>query len=173
MMKTEQSRSSGSAHSASPDAKRVLIVDDDESTAVLLAKFVDNAGYRAIPVARFQDGARIMRRLPPDLLITDIRLGAFNGLQLLIGATPPVSAIVITGFDDAVLEATARQHGADYLLKPLDFDALMEVVRHRLEHDRGCFSHANRTRTMNTARDRDVALTWAGGRAATTSPGRA
>ena len=84
-----------------------------------------------------------MRSLPPDLLITDIRLGAFNGLQLLIGATPPVPAIVITGFDDAVLAATARQHGADYLLKPLDFDALMEAVRHRLEHDRGCVSHAN------------------------------
>jgi DNA-binding response OmpR family regulator len=113
-------------------AKRVLIVDDDEPTVVLLAKFVDDAGYRAIPVARFQDGARIMRGLPPDLLITDIRLGEFNGLQLLIGATPPVPAIVITGFDDAVLEATARQHGAEYLVKPIDFDALMDAVRHRL-----------------------------------------
>jgi DNA-binding response OmpR family regulator len=135
MMKTEQSRSVGSPMCVTPFPTRVLIVDDDEATAVLLAKFVTDAGYRAIPVARFEDGARIMRCLPPDLLITDIRLGAFNGLQLLIGATPPIPAIIITAFDDAVLEATARQHGADYLLKPLDFDALMEAVRHRLTHD--------------------------------------
>jgi two-component system nitrogen regulation response regulator GlnG len=118
---------------AIPRAKRVLIVDDDEPTVVLLAKLVDEAGYRAIPVARFQDGARIMRSLPPDLLIVDIRLGEFNGLQLLIAASPPVPAIVITGFDDAVLEATARQHGAEYLVKPIDFDALMGAVRQGLQ----------------------------------------
>jgi hypothetical protein len=47
------------------------------------------------------------------LVIADLRLGGFNGLQLLLLSPRPIPTIIITGFPDQVLEAEARRAGAD------------------------------------------------------------
>ena len=61
-----------------------------------------------------------------------MRLGAFNGLQLLVSSPRSVPAIVITGFADPVLESDARQHGAEYVLKPVTPSVLLDMIRRRL-----------------------------------------
>ena len=76
-------------------------------------------GTRRLPVGTFEEASRILRTNPPDLLIADVRLGPFNGLQLVISSPQPIPAIIITGFADPVLEADARRRGADYVLKPV------------------------------------------------------
>src|SRR6476619_5536155 len=91
---------------------KILLVDDDAAT--------------------FEEGIRALRVDTPDLLIADVRLGAFNGLQLLVSSPRSVPAIVITGFADPVLESDARQHGADYVLKPVTPSVLLDMVRRRL-----------------------------------------
>ena len=66
-----------------------------------------------------------------DILITDVRLGQFNGLQLAIIARdrdPGIGIIVFSGYDDPVLQAEAAQLGARYLVKPVGFDQLLEVI---------------------------------------------
>jgi FixJ family two-component response regulator len=50
----------------------------------------------------------------PDLLIADVRLGEYNGLQLLASTTQPTAAIIITGHPDPVIEADAHRMGADF-----------------------------------------------------------
>ena len=50
-----------------------------------------------------------------DALITDVRLGAFNGLQLAVMARdthPEIRVIVFSGFDDPVLRSDAEHIGA-------------------------------------------------------------
>jgi FixJ family two-component response regulator len=111
---------------------RVLIVDDDASTRIGLSELLSEAGYEVRALGTFEEGLRALRTDPPDLLIADVRLGAFNGLQLLVSTSRSIPAIVITGFADPVLEADARQHGADYLLKPFAPDLLLQLVRRRL-----------------------------------------
>ncbi len=98
---------------------KVLIVDDDKTTREGLAEFLEEAGYEAVAVGTFEDATRVLRTAPPDLLIADVRLGPFNGLQLVISSPQPIPAIIITGFADPVLEADARRRGADYVLKPV------------------------------------------------------
>ena len=61
-----------------------------------------------------------------------MRLGAFNGLQLLVSSPRSVPAIIITGFADPVLESDARQHGAEYVLKPVTPSVLLDMIRRRL-----------------------------------------
>ena len=75
----------------------------------------------------FDEAKQHIATVRPDIVITDVRLGAFNGLQLAILARdvrPDAQVIVISGFDDPVLKEDARRIGATYLVKPVGGRAL-------------------------------------------------
>jgi DNA-binding response OmpR family regulator len=118
---------------------KVLIVDDDKTTREGLAEFLEGSGYETLAVGTFEEASRILRATPPDLLIADVRLGPFNGLQLVISSPKPIPAIIITGFADPVLEADARRRGADYVLKPVSPSRLLDLVNHKLSASRPGF----------------------------------
>jgi two-component system OmpR family response regulator len=111
---------------------KVLIVDDDKTTREGLAELLEESGYETSAVGTFEEATRILRGSPPDLLIADVRLGPFNGLQLVISSPKPIPAIIITGFADPVLESDARRRGADYVLKPVSPARLLDLVAHKL-----------------------------------------
>ena len=125
-------------------AARILIVDDDATTRVGLAELLQQSGYETTSVPSFEQAARLIRTAPPDLLIADVRLGPFNGLQLVISSPTPLPAIIITGFADPVLESDARRRGADYVLKPVDASALLELVEAKLTAARPNFTATRR-----------------------------
>ncbi len=81
----------------------------------------------------------VVRTDAPDLLITDIRLQEYNGLQLIVSSPRHLPAIVITGFADPVLEAETRRTGAEYIVKPVDPRALLETVKRKLSASKDGF----------------------------------
>ena len=104
-------------------AKRVLIVDDDEEVLSQLSRLVASEGYEVEAQLRFNDAKRSLAANPPDILVTDIRLGAFNGLQLALqmrDLRPDSSIVVLSAFDDATLREQASRVDAHYLMKPVD-----------------------------------------------------
>lgn len=109
-------------------ARKILIVDDDPAIREGLAELLRQAGYATVVAGTFVDGRRALHQESPDLLITDIRLDGFNGLQFLHTNPRPIPAIVITGFPDDVLRNEARRLGADYLLKPFDAATLIAAI---------------------------------------------
>jgi DNA-binding response OmpR family regulator len=110
----------------------ILIVDDHRVTRLGLAEMLEQAGYSVVTAGTFPEARKILRETPPDLLIADVRLGSFNGLQLVISGPNRIPAIVITGYADSVLEAEARRGGADSLVKPFDADTLIGLIRQKL-----------------------------------------
>jgi CheY-like chemotaxis protein len=111
----------------------VLVVDDDMITRTGLAELLEGEGYQVIAVGTFEEALTVLRTNPPDLLIADVRLGPFNGLQLVISSPRPVPSIVITGYADPVLETDAKRRGAEYVLKPVDGAGLLRLVREKLD----------------------------------------
>jgi len=111
---------------------RVLIVDDDEVYLEGMKELLENAGYVVDLASSFDDGKQQLREHSPDLLIIDIRLGAFNGLQLISTGRVRIPAIVVTGFDDTVLRADADGFGASYVVKPIKPAALLELIEKKL-----------------------------------------
>lgn len=109
-------------------SKKILLVEDDEATRGVLSTLLERAGYVVVATDSVQEGKNLLEKGHPDLLITDIRLGAFNGLQLIAMSSRPIPAIVMTGFPDSVLEAEVRQAGARFLLKPIDPDVLLTLL---------------------------------------------
>ena len=110
---------------------RVLVVDDDSATRRGLSELLTDAGYESMAVESFHEADRIARTDPPDLLITDIRLSGYNGLQLVL-RFPELPAIVMTGYADPVLERDAGQAGATYIRKPLNVNELLRIVKDKL-----------------------------------------
>jgi DNA-binding response OmpR family regulator len=114
---------------------RILIVDDDEAYLAGLKELLEMHGYEPLLAATFEEGQRALREDAPALLLADVRLGPFNGLQLLAASPVRIPAIVVSGFDDPVLQAEARALGADYLVKPIETGALLALIDRRLAED--------------------------------------
>ena len=115
-----------------PTSYRILIVEDHEATRLGLRTLLTNAGYEVVSAGTFAEGRRALGEQPPDLLITDLRLGGYNGLQLVAAVPFGVPSIVLTGFPDPVLAADAQKLGAYYITKPIAPDALLTMVEETL-----------------------------------------
>jgi len=110
-------------------AALVLLVDDEPEVVHVLRAVLESAGYRTVAATSFEDGKRLLADTPPpDVLITDVRLGMFNGLQLAVLRPPTTAVIVISGFLDRTLEAETRRLGGVYMLKPVPAKQLIETV---------------------------------------------
>jgi len=113
---------------------RILVVDDEDGMRDFLSTILARAGYDVVAANSVQAGRALLdKEVQPDLLITDVRLGDFNGLQLLAMRPLSIPAIVITGFPDPVLEAEARRFGATFVLKPFVPAELLAIVEELLQ----------------------------------------
>jgi DNA-binding NtrC family response regulator len=110
--------------------RNILIVEDDQSTLSGWVELLRAAGYLVTGVSSYEEGRQELATMP-DLLITDVRLGVYNGLQLLMRGrmvNPRLQAIVITGYADQIVRREAVYLQAEHLEKPVDADRLLQVV---------------------------------------------
>jgi DNA-binding response OmpR family regulator len=131
-----------------PRARVLLAEDDDEFRAVVACALRKN-GYEVIEA---KDGTELVDLLTDalltgridteyDLVVTDIRMPGYTGLEVLHGvcqtdSAPPV--VVITAFGDEQTHRLARELGSMGVLdKPFDMDDLrMAVLNTLTRHDR-------------------------------------
>jgi CheY-like chemotaxis protein/signal transduction histidine kinase len=119
----------------SPEARRILLVDDDGSVLEVARQILESLEYeveacstpaRALEV--LGDGAR-----PLSLLLTDLSMPGMDGLTLAREARrlrPALPIVFCTGFGDARAERVARELGAAaFIRKPIDFDHYAKTVR--------------------------------------------
>jgi DNA-binding NtrC family response regulator len=121
---------------------RIFVVDDDTSSRELLSRILVSAGHR---VTALSDGREALERLsgeggPPDVVVSDIRMGDVDGLQLTDALRQRVSdtpVILVTAFGniDGAVEAI-RRGAFDYISKPYDVDAIRMVVARAVEQRR-------------------------------------
>jgi DNA-binding response OmpR family regulator len=124
---------SNAAHGESQAARPlVLIVDTNAATVEDMATVVRREGYTVLKALTFEDGKQLLRSQSPDVLIVDIRLGQYNGLQLLMRAQfdrPDLSSVVTSPVPDPVLEAEAIRFGGTFLIKPVSPSQLLDAIR--------------------------------------------
>jgi DNA-binding NtrC family response regulator len=118
--------------------QKILIVDDDPSLLEALERSFLEAGQDVHAYGSFEEARRVLQTTRFDALITDVRLGAFNGLQLAVigrDTYPDMRLIVFSGFDDPVLRTEAEHVGATYMVKPVTGTKLLEVLRQSHDAD--------------------------------------
>ena len=112
--------------------QKILIVDDDPSLLEALERSFLEAGQDVRAYGSFEEARRVLQTTRFDALITDVRLGAFNGLQLAVigrDTYPDIRLIVFSGFDDPVLRTEAEHVGATYMVKPVTGAQLLAVLQ--------------------------------------------
>lgn len=120
--------------------RRVLLVDDDRQVLRGLTAMLEADGYDIVSCDRFTDAKAYLAEQRPDLMITDVRLGAYNGLQLALYARARhagMPVIVLTGFEDPTLREEAERSGAVFLIKPLRRDELLATMERLLDQAPG------------------------------------
>jgi DNA-binding NtrC family response regulator len=131
----------GTPHATCPveAAMNVVIVDDDKRLLLSLTQRFSEAGHDVVAFEAFEAAKRYLSKNKPDVLVTDIRLGAFNGLQLVFlakFASPQMTACVLSGFEDRVLRKDAVSAGASFHMKPIESEYLL----HEIENSRRAVS---------------------------------
>jgi DNA-binding NtrC family response regulator len=109
--------------------RQIVVVDDDQALLDTFAKVLTTWGYLAIPFNRFEDARSFLTERAADVLIVDVRLGKYNGLQLIHLARqqhPEMVLVAVSGYDDPVLRAAAADAGAAFFVKPIEFPNLRQ-----------------------------------------------
>ncbi len=105
----------------------VLVVDDDESTRVMIRALLEGAGFRVSEAVDGTDALEMLAGPESFALVTlDLQMGKMHGMEVLqrirsrLGtATLPV--VVATGSDDPATEMQLFEAGADdFVVKPFD-----------------------------------------------------
>lgn len=109
----------------------IAIVHEDAAVADDWAIALSGAGYRVVTSTSFADGKALLEaEEPPALLIVSVRLGAYNGLHLVIRGRldhPAMAAVLTSDTHDLVLAAEAATYGAAYLSGPMQKSALVSL----------------------------------------------
>ncbi|QTH42529.1 response regulator [Cohnella sp. LGH] len=124
----------------------VMLVDDEPLIRRGLKKLIDWQlhGFRIVGEAdNGEEALELVAREETDIVVTDLKMPAMNGLELseaLKARFPTLKVIVLTGYDDfPYVQQSIRNGVADYLLKPVNADALVRSllqIRKQLEEER-------------------------------------
>ena len=111
--------------------KTVLVVSPTPSLAQHLQDSIRRCGYTPVIVRNFAEGkAQLDAR--PQLLVTEMKLGAFNGLHLALRGAPMIPAIVIA---DSTFEHEVAQLGATWMSPTGAGSAEVDDVLERVMQD--------------------------------------
>jgi two-component system, NtrC family, response regulator PilR len=115
----------------------ILIVDDEPNIIEVLEIVLQDAGMDVLKSGSGQQALALLRKNDVDLVISDIKMPDFSGVELLREAkqiSPDTAFIMITAFASTETAIEALQHGAyDYITKPFKMEDLRAVVRRVLE----------------------------------------
>ena len=111
---------------------RILVVDDEQSARSGLAKLLEQADYVVDTAADGKEALAIAAERPPEVVVTDLKMPEMDGMTLLEKlreSDRDLPVIVCTAFGDVSSAVGAMRAGAaDYLTKPIDFDALLVSI---------------------------------------------
>ena len=119
------------------DAPRILLADDEETFRRSTARLFEQEGYCCDCAVDSDEANRLLTR-EHDVLVSDIRMPGYTGMDVLVGlrrALGSTPVILITAFGDEATHELARSMGAVAVLdKPFDVDALTAAVSNALAH---------------------------------------
>jgi CheY-like chemotaxis protein/anti-sigma regulatory factor (Ser/Thr protein kinase) len=116
---------------ATPSSRRILLVEDHVDTLGALSRLLTRRGFEVTPAANAGEAIAAAERNTFDLLISDLGLPEFSGIELVakIHAIQRVPAIALSGY--GMESDLAESKGAGFqlhLTKPVDFEQLMIAV---------------------------------------------
>jgi len=118
--------------------KHILIVEDDELLAEYYQEILRADGWEVMAVGTGASALDVLRHRPVDVLLLDIYLPDYNGLEILKLINDeglPAVVVAITNQGSIELAIEAMQLGAhDFLQKPVEIDRLQTTIKNAYKH---------------------------------------
>ena len=122
---------------------KVLLVEDDRALRDALGDTLELGGYAFRAVENAEEALLALEQDSYSLVVSDVNMPGMNGHQLLVAIRqrqPQLPVLLMTAFGAVERAVDAmRQGAADYLLKPFEPKALLDLVAR----------HANGVLTLN------------------------
>lgn len=119
-----------------PKNKSILVVDDEKPQRDILTAILTTAGYGVTTAASAEAALTIIRERQFDLVLSDQRMTGMDGIELLknlLARDPYLPCVLMTAHGSIESAKEALRNGAfDYLEKPYDRDALLEIIKKAL-----------------------------------------
>jgi len=117
---------------------KILLVEDDHVLLANLSRFLRLEGFEVIAASNGAEGLRAVGKHRPDLVLCDLRMPEMDGETLLAALRMDASSVglpvifLTASADRAERDAKLQLGASDYLVKPLDLQQLLTVLRRYL-----------------------------------------
>lgn len=122
-----------------PEAKKILVVDDEKEINETLSEVLTNRGHQMFSAFDGDEAIKILKENNIDLVLLDMRMPKVDGIQVIKAIkqhTPKTRIMVITGFADTYLQK-AKDLGVDgFFIKPVRLDSIIKRMKELLEEKR-------------------------------------
>ena len=114
---------------------RVLVLEDDENALAGVAELLSDSGCDVTPATAYDEAKKLLALGNYDIFITDVHVRSYNGLHLVMkvrNESPETAIIIMTGYDEPLMELEASRYSAIFIKKPIKAAALLDAVRRSL-----------------------------------------
>jgi DNA-binding NtrC family response regulator len=118
----------------------ILVVEPSAEHREFLETMLVSAGFEVFVAELFYEGRAFLESRAADLVVTELRLGEYNGLHLVMRAQslhPGTAAIVMSDWVDPVLQTETERLRATFVPKPVTREDFLAVIA------RTCFRGVN------------------------------
>jgi len=118
----------------------ILLIEDNPDILENLSEFLEMEGYKVFTADSGKKGLDLAAAFIPDLIICDVLMREIDGYEVLrvVLNTPSIHEIPFifsTSMSEKVDRTEALKLGAaDYIVKPFELKALLEMVKARLQY---------------------------------------
>src|ERR1700675_3433316 len=134
------------------EMENILVVDDEEAIREVVSTMLESKGYHCTAVQNGRVAQDQVKKLTPDLVLSDMIMPEMDGIRLLEWMRqydPEVPVIMVTAIHDISTALEAIRRGAyDYILKPFEKDQLYLSVRRALERRELVLENRNYQRNL-------------------------
>lgn len=122
------------------NAASIIVIDDEENMCKILGKILAMENYRVRCFTDPREAVEQIRRSPPDIVLTDLKMPDMTGMEVLQAtraANPNTNVLMLTAYATIETAIDAMRAGAfDYITKPFKTDELLLTIGKALEHTR-------------------------------------
>ena len=121
-------------------SERILMIEDDESLAEMVAEYLGELGIEVTACAEAAAGMDLLKRRPFDALLLDVMLPDLDGFEVCrrVRAESDIPILMLTARGDEMDRIVGLELGADdYLPKPFNPRELLARLRAILRRRRG------------------------------------
>jgi PAS domain S-box-containing protein len=128
----DDSKSQNAAKERGTRGVRVMVVDDEVDAMEIISAYLEGEGYSVSAASDGADALAMAGIMPPDILVTDIRMPQMDGntlIRALRQRNPLLPIIVMTGHPgDADKPVVSGDAPTMVMAKPLDLKELRETI---------------------------------------------